>query len=97
MPAHLSSAGFLIMFLFGQQPSCLSDTCYFISECVDELYLVKNASAGPFSQWKNAQSEKDPSESGFSIRDYASLLRSEMKVNIHRVTHFLNRVLPGPQ
>lgn len=41
--------------------------------------------------------ENRPGESGFSIRDYASLLHSEMKVNIHRVTHFLNRVLPEPQ
>lgn len=35
-----------------QQPCCLSDTCNFISVHVDELYLVKNASASPFSQWK---------------------------------------------
>lgn len=43
------------------------------------------------SGWRGA------GESGFSIRDSASLLRSDMKVNIHGVTHFLNRVLPGRQ
>lgn len=38
-----------------QQPCCLSDTCNFISERVDELYLVGSARASPFSQWKEGQ------------------------------------------
>lgn len=52
------------MFLFTTALLCLSDTCHFISERVDELYLVKSANASPFSQWKNAQSKTDPVSQG---------------------------------
>lgn len=45
----------------------------------------------------NLKKMKRPGESGFSIRDYAILLHSEMNVYIHGVSHFSHHVLPEPQ
>lgn len=71
-----------------------------VSKSLTALHLVKSASVCSFfcNERRTEHSiQRRPSESRFSNRDYASPLCLEMNVNIHRVTHALNDILPEPQ